>query len=544
MPGMSNSISSSNYNRCLINSSANLEEPLTPMKTKDTSFQYKNSCGVDSGHEFSNPISNTVSESKELVGVHLSDITHQQRISFEESLHLDNQISGGMGNYETNHLSDSEVNGNSSTIAFHDFQELYGRNKSFSKIIEAIDEGSVGSDSRLFSSKSAIQFNLQESEILVQRTCSEGGFPSLPDLPHTFETAWTGEGNTIEAHTVNISSTGQEIFSQGSGIGISASVHDLATVLNTETTSGSTPDLGGHNLSDVSWVGSDIVSSTPRLYKSSSSISETTVMSATPSHLIYSSCSSEGHLLLPVGIHNTVIPVYDSEPTSIIAYAIMSHQYHAHLSDGPLEKDKFTALDKEMQAKHENFDLDMSSVESVLSHPLQSTEGSLDKSNLVNETSYTGLRENGNLQHSKATHVKVVFTDEEPSGKVKYMVTCYYAKRFDTLRKTCCSDEMDFIRSLCRCKKWGAQGGKSNVFFAKTKDDRLVIKQVTKTELESFIKFAPEYFKYVSESLKSGSPTCLAKILGIFQASRNYEMSHALCSMTQIMFVTGVRNNT
>ena len=113
----------------LINSSANLEEPLTPMKTKDISFQYKISCGVDSDHEISNPISNTVSESKELVEVHLSDITHQQRISFEESLRLDNQVSGGMGDHETNHLSDSEVNGNSSTIAFHDFQELYGSNR-------------------------------------------------------------------------------------------------------------------------------------------------------------------------------------------------------------------------------------------------------------------------------------------------------------------------------------------------------------------------------------------------------------------------------
>ena len=67
-------------------------------------------------------------------------------------------------------------------------------------------------------------------------------------------------------------------------------------------------------------------------------------------------------------------------------------------------------------------------------------------------------------------------------------MTCYYAKRFESLRKTCCPSELDFVRSLSRCKKWGAQGGKSNVFFAKTLDDRFIIKQVTKTELESFIK--------------------------------------------------------
>lgn len=46
--------------------------------------------------------------------------------------------------------------------------------------------------------------------------------------------------------------------------------------------------------------------------------------------------------------------------------------------------------------------------------------------------------------------------------------------------------------------------------------------QVTKTELESFIKVAPAYFKYLSESIGSGSPTCLAKILGIYQVSTKH----------------------
>ncbi|XP_018461374.2 putative 1-phosphatidylinositol-3-phosphate 5-kinase FAB1C [Raphanus sativus] len=62
-------------------------------------------------------------------------------------------------------------------------------------------------------------------------------------------------------------------------------------------------------------------------------------------------------------------------------------------------------------------------------------------------------------------------------------------------------------------------GGKSNVYFAKSLDERFIIKQVVKTELDSFEDFAPEYFKYMKESLTSGSPTCLAKILGIYQVS-------------------------
>jgi 1-phosphatidylinositol-3-phosphate 5-kinase len=117
------------------------------------------------------------------------------------------------------------------------------------------------------------------------------------------------------------------------------------------------------------------------------------------------------------------------------------------------------------------------------------------------------------------THVRVLFEDENalPGDKAKFSVTCYYAKQFEKLRGKCCEAELNFVRSLCRCKRWNAKGGKSNVYFAKTLDERFVVKQVTKTELESFEEFAPEYFKYVNGSLVSGSPTCLAKVLGIYQ---------------------------
>ena len=38
-----------------------------------------------------------------------------------------------------------------------------------------------------------------------------------------------------------------------------------------------------------------------------------------------------------------------------------------------------------------------------------------------------------------------------------------------------------------------------------------------KRQLESFDEFAPEYFKYLTDCLSSGSPACLAKVLGIYQ---------------------------
>ncbi|RRT70177.1 hypothetical protein B296_00032180 [Ensete ventricosum] len=48
--------------------------------------------------------------------------------------------------------------------------------------------------------------------------------------------------------------------------------------------------------------------------------------------------------------------------------------------------------------------------------------------------------------------------DETVSHKAKFSVTCYFAKQFHALRKICCPSELDYIRSLSRCKRWSAQG--------------------------------------------------------------------------------------
>lgn len=73
--------------------------------------------------------------------------------------------------------------------------------------------------------------------------------------------------------------------------------------------------------------------------------------------------------------------------------------------------------------------------------------------------SYASLMSSDPLSHTKSLHMRVEFTDDSPLGKVKYAVTIYYLKRFEALKRICCPSEMDYIRSLSRCKKWGAQGG-------------------------------------------------------------------------------------
>lgn len=235
---------------------------------------------------------------------------------------------------------------------------------------------------------------------------------------------------------------------------------------------------------------------------------------------------SGARLLLPVGVDDTVIPVYDDEPTSIIAYALVSQDYRTQTSDDPEMKKDWN---------DSTASLPLVSLASSLSlhSPAESFTGSM-KSFGASEESFLSMSGSRNsltldpLSYTKALHARVSFQDNGPLGKVRYTVTCYYAKRFEALRKISCPSEMDFIRSLSRCKKWGAQGGKSNVFFAKSLDDRFIIKQVTKTELESFIKFAPAYFKYLSESINSSSPTCLAKILGIYQVLYTHILSNSV----------------
>lgn len=114
-------------------------------------------------------------------------------------------------------------------------------------------------------------------------------------------------------------------------------------------------------------------------------------------------------------------------------------------------------------------------------------------------------------------HPEVIVGRGKVSGKSIFSVICIYAKHFYDIRKKCCPSELAYISSLSRCKKWDAQGGKSKVFFAKSLDERFIIKQIKKTELDSFLKFGPDYFKHVFHSLDSGSQTCLAKILGVYQ---------------------------
>ncbi|XP_059302981.1 1-phosphatidylinositol-3-phosphate 5-kinase FAB1B-like isoform X1 [Lycium ferocissimum] len=382
--------------------------------------------------------------------------------------------------------------------------------------------------------KSFCVSHADESILQGRRALSKGQFPNMESLSDTLEAAWTGETTSVvgvlkggtckssEPLLVDTLTTGsaEKVYTEDHGVEEQSGtkVSQSPLLLSSK---------GSENMEDVgSWLGMPFISFYRTLNKNFLPSAQKLDPLGGYNPVYISSfretdAQTGARLLLPVGVNDTVIPVYDDEPTSIISYALASHDYHAQVSD-ELEKSKDATLDSNSAIQSQDYG-NLHSSQSIDEMVLESYRslGSMDESILSLSVSRSSF-DLDPVSYTKTLHARVSFADDGSLGKVKYSVTCYYAKRFDALRRMCCPSEMDFIRSLSRCKKWGAQGGKSEVFFAKTLDDRFIIKQVTKTELESFMKFAPAYFKYISESLSTGSPTCLAKILGIYQVSSKH----------------------
>ncbi|KAF7843680.1 1-phosphatidylinositol-3-phosphate 5-kinase FAB1B [Senna tora] len=371
------------------------------------------------------------------------------------------------------------------------------------------------------------EYDPLEPGLGIRRALSDGLYPSMPSLSDTLDAKWTGEKgsgfvmpndhNTVTSDAFMTDSLNSTIQKEASNPGNHAE--------DQNGPKGTYPASKGHdNMEDsLSWLGMPFLNFY-RSFNKNFLASTQKFVKLVDYNPVYVSSFREmelqggARLLLPIGVNDIVIPVIDDEPSSLISYALMSPEYHVQLTDeGEKTKDGVDTMSSLYFGDSGNFQSFLSTDDTTLDY--QKSFGLTDELLSSLATSRTSWMLDP-LVYSKALHARVSFGDAGPLGKVKYSVTCYYAKRFEALRKVCCPSELDYIRSLSRCKKWGAQGGKSNVFFAKSLDDRFIIKQVTKTELESFIKFGPEYFKYLNESIASRSPTCLAKILGIYQVTK------------------------
>ncbi|XP_005999773.1 1-phosphatidylinositol 3-phosphate 5-kinase [Latimeria chalumnae] len=111
-------------------------------------------------------------------------------------------------------------------------------------------------------------------------------------------------------------------------------------------------------------------------------------------------------------------------------------------------------------------------------------------------------------------HIELQFSD----ASAKFYCRIYYAEEFHKMREVILgSCEEDFIRSLSHCLPWQARGGKSGAAFYATEDDRFILKQMPRLEVQSFLDFAPHYFTYITTAVQLKRPTALAKILGVYR---------------------------
>ncbi|KAG6419831.1 hypothetical protein SASPL_116343 [Salvia splendens] len=251
--------------------------------------------------------------------------------------------------------------------------------------------------------------------------------------------------------------------------------------------------------------------------------------------------NDEGSRLhIPLGANDYIVSDYEEEFSSIIACAL------ALLKDFEVATDDLSERERGNDFKPNEGSQKLTRIFSLTTSRWRSF-GSLDSDGLHSppanlEDSHTSSFDGLDLLDStvsySASHLEVSMG---LGRKRKYSVVCLFASQFRQLRDRCCPSEVDFIASLSRCRNWDAKGGKSKSFFAKTLDDRLIIKEIKRTELDSFMKFATNYFEYMNECYELGNQTCLAKILGIYQVTiraprSGKETRHDLLVMENLSF--------
>lgn len=252
-----------------------------------------------------------------------------------------------------------------------------------------------------------------------------------------------------------------------------------------------------------------------------------------PLHRHNQSGEELGSSQFTVGPCGSVLCVAEDEISSIISRALAISEERRYLLDAITESapadSRVGECTKTMEKSYSSVSESSSACSSWSSSGSSDSEASISSDDL---SSY----DSSLLSSSQHPEISV---NGRVALKGKYSVICVHSNQFYNLRKKCCPSELAYITSLSRCKKWDAQGGKSKAFFAKTVDDRFIIKQIKRTEFESFIKFAPDYFKHVYHSLDTGSQTCLAKILGIYQVKQirhGKEIKMDLMVMENILF--------
>lgn len=208
--------------------------------------------------------------------------------------------------------------------------------------------------------------------------------------------------------------------------------------------------------------------------------------------------SAEQHLFA-----DSPLLLREDEPSSVIAFTLVSNQYQERMRS--LRAGRTDGQSVNGGGASDIIEVGDSSMASWNNVSVVTTPcGAEDPSAEVEAT----------LRMPDGVHLRFDYE----SGASRFHCRILFSEQFAALRR-CCGCEDSLVSSLARCVKWDSTGGKSGMTFLKTQDDRLVLKQLSSSELASFGTFAPHYFAHMAECLMHGKPTTLAKIFGLFRIS-------------------------
>lgn len=222
----------------------------------------------------------------------------------------------------------------------------------------------------------------------------------------------------------------------------------------------------------------------------------------------------EGRPRLEPGVNGIVVPVIDEQLSTVIAYSLSSKEYSTQFQNFS----KLETLHAETPTS--------AGTSTDQQNPLhQGASAQLPGTGASNSSNKLGIERRMLVRHK--SHIKHTFRDFDEKGQnlCKFVCTTYWATQFHAVREAFLSQssgskdssgdataaamstldgERAYVLSLSSAYSWAASGGKSGASFARTQDDRFVIKCISRTELQMFLDCAPAYFEYLSKAFFHG----------------------------------------
>ena len=236
---------------------------------------------------------------------------------------------------------------------------------------------------------------------------------------------------------------------------------------------------------------------------------------------------SKGRPRLEPGVNGVVVPVIDEQLCTVIAYSLSSTEYASQFQKMQ------TSNPETPSVTGKSSDLPPTPSPELGGGQQRGRNNVNDPQNSRTPSSHTpgssGLSEKQGIERRmlvrNKSHIKHTFRDFDEKGQnlCKFICTTYWATQFHAVRQAFLSPngakdadgtvfafqsgldvEQAYVQSLSSAYSWAASGGKSGASFARTLDDRFVIKCISRTELQMFLDCAPAYFEYLSKAFFHG----------------------------------------